>query len=201
MIENSHYLKAIVWIGNYVKWRLLGLRVPGVGRQIPRVWRRARIVNPRRVTLHECTQLRSYSIVRGVPGRVEIGAHTGVGDYAIVNAVESVSIGERVMIAAGCHITDANHDIAGRGTMQVMPRRSDPVVIEDEAWLGANSVITAGVRIGRGAVVAAGAVVTRSVEPFQVVAGVPARPIGSREELPGPAGAQAAQPAARDRVR
>jgi acetyltransferase-like isoleucine patch superfamily enzyme len=64
--------------------------------------------------------------------------------------------------------------------MQSLERKSDPVIIEDEAWLGANCVITAGVRIGRGAVVAAGAVVTRSVEPFQIVGGVPARPIGAR---------------------
>ena len=181
MIENSYPLKVLVWIANYLKWRLLGLEAPGAGREIPRIWRGARIINPSRVRLHECTQLRSYSIVRGVPGRIDIGAHTGVGNFAIVNSVESVSIGERVMVAGGCHITDANHDIHGQGPMQSLERKADPVVIEDEAWLGANCVITAGVRIGRGAVVGAGAVVTHSVEPFQIVAGVPARPIGTRQ--------------------
>jgi galactoside O-acetyltransferase len=181
MIENVYGLRVLAWVVNYLKWRLLGLRAPGPGRQIPRIWRGARILNPGRVRLGECTQLRSWSIVRGVPGNIEIGAHTGLGNFAIVNAVESVSIGERVMIAAGCHITDANHDIDRKGPMQSLARRSAPVVIEDDVWLGANAVVTAGVRIGRGAVVGAGAVVTRSVAPFEIVAGVPARPIGSRE--------------------
>jgi acetyltransferase-like isoleucine patch superfamily enzyme len=180
VVENSRALTIAVWAINYVKWRLLGLRAPPPGRDIPRIWKRARIVNPGQVRLHELTQLRPYCVVRGSPGRVEIGAHTGVGEYTIVNAVEAVTIGERVMIASGCHITDADHEMEGRGPMQTQGRRARPVVIEDEAWLGAGVTITAGVRIGRGAVVGAGAVVTRSVEPFQIVAGVPARAIGSR---------------------
>jgi acetyltransferase-like isoleucine patch superfamily enzyme len=55
-----------------------------------------------------------------------------------------------------------------------------PVVIEEDVWIAANAIILPGVRLGRGAVVAAGAVVTRDVLPFQVVAGVPARQIGHR---------------------
>lgn len=180
MIENIGFLKTAAWIVNYVKWRLLGLRAPGPGREIPRIWRGARILNPGRISLGPYVQLRPYSVVRGVPGTVKIGARTGVGDYTIVNAVESIEIGERVMIAAGCHITDADHVMEGRSTMQTQGRRAEPVVIEDEAWIGTGVTITAGVRIGRGAVVGAGAVVTRSVEPFEIVAGVPARKIGSR---------------------
>jgi acetyltransferase-like isoleucine patch superfamily enzyme len=181
MVENSRRLRILVWVVNYFKWRLLGLRMPAFGPDIPRIWKRARIVNPRRIRLHSCAQLRSYSVVRSVPGEIEIGAHTGLGDYSIVNAVESISIGEKVMIAAGCHITDANHDVGGREIMHGRQRRTEPVVIEDEVWLGAGVTVTAGVRIGKGAVVGAGAVVTRSVEPYQIVAGVPARPIGQRD--------------------
>jgi acetyltransferase-like isoleucine patch superfamily enzyme len=180
VVENSRGLTIVVWAINYVKWRLLGLQAPPPGREIPRIWKRARIVNPRQVRLHAYAQLRPYCVVRGLPGRIEIGAHTGIGEYTIVNAVEAVTIGERVMIASGCHITDADHEMEGRGTMQTQGRRARPVTIEDEAWLGAGVTITAGVRIGRGAVVGAGAVVTRSVEPYEIVAGVPARAIGSR---------------------
>ncbi len=54
------------------------------------------------------------------------------------------------------------------------------VVIEEDVWIGANCVITPDVRIGRGAVVGAGAVVTRDVAPFAIVGGVPAREIGRR---------------------
>jgi acetyltransferase-like isoleucine patch superfamily enzyme len=180
LIENLRPLQIAAWVVNYLKWRLLGLRVPAAGRRIPRIWKGARIVNPGAITLAPLVQLRPYSVVRGVPGRIEIGARTGVGDYTIINAVESISIGSRVMIAAGCHITDADHNMEGREVMQGAGRTAVPVVIEDEAWIGTGVVITAGVRIGRGAVVGAGAVVTRSVEPFSIVAGVPACAIGSR---------------------
>lgn len=180
MVDNLRPLKVAVWVLNYVKFRLLGLRAPGPGRSIPRIWKGARILNPERVRIGPYVQLRPYSVVRGVPGSIEIGARTGIGDFTIVNAVESITIGERVMIAARCHITDADHAMEGRGPMQTQGRRAEPVVIEDEAWLGTGVIVTAGVRIGKGAVVGAGAVVTRSVEPYEIVAGVPARKIGSR---------------------
>jgi maltose O-acetyltransferase len=57
---------------------------------------------------------------------------------------------------------------------------SRPVVIEDFVWIGSRATILSGVKLGRGSVVAAGAVVTRDVEPLQIVGGVPARPIGTR---------------------
>lgn len=57
----------------------------------------------------------------------------------------------------------------------------EPVVIEDEGWVGANAVVLPGVRIGRGAVVAAGAVVTKDVAPYTIVGGVPARMIRERD--------------------
>jgi acetyltransferase-like isoleucine patch superfamily enzyme len=56
-------------------------------------------------------------------------------------------------------------------------------VIEDDVWIGHGATVLKGVRIGRGAVVAAGAVVTRNVEPYTVVGGVPARLIGRRGEI------------------
>ena len=57
-----------------------------------------------------------------------------------------------------------------------------PIVIEDDAWIGFNASVMKGVRIGRGAIVAAGAVVTRDVAPFTVVAGIPAAVIGTSKE-------------------
>lgn len=57
---------------------------------------------------------------------------------------------------------------------------SAPVVIEDYAWLSCRSIILPGVTVGKGAVVAAGAVVTKSVESYTIVGGIPAKPIGKR---------------------
>jgi maltose O-acetyltransferase len=59
--------------------------------------------------------------------------------------------------------------------------RTAPVVIEDFAWLGSRAMVLPGVTVGKGAVVAAGAVVTRDVPPYAIVGGVPARVIGERE--------------------
>jgi acetyltransferase-like isoleucine patch superfamily enzyme len=55
-----------------------------------------------------------------------------------------------------------------------------PITIEDDVWLGAGATVTGGVTVGRGSIVAAGSVVTRDVEPFSIVAGVPAALVRSR---------------------
>ena len=91
-----------------------------------------------------------------------------------------VHIGNAVFIAPGTVISCAGHamDPVQRGKLAVGV--SAPINIEDDVWIGANCVITPNVHIGRGAVVGAGAVVTRDVSPYTVVGGVPARPISRR---------------------
>ena len=101
-----------------------------------------------------------------------------------------------MLISHDVNIHDANaHSLSARerhqhfieilvknnGALGMVPKR--PIVIEDDAWIGFNAIVLKGVRIGRGAVVAAGAVVTRDVPPFTVVAGAPAAPIGRSLEM------------------
>jgi len=66
------------------------------------------------------------------------------------------------------------------GVEEKLPENDLPVVIEDECWIGANVTILKGVTIGRGSVVAAGAVVTKSCEPYSIIGGVPAKLIKMR---------------------
>lgn len=114
---------------------------------------------------------------------VRIGEGTNVTPGLIVNDGYSglVSIGERVSIATNVTlVADSNPNnsrLAEEPYVKEHLIRTAPVVIEDDVWLGTNAVVLPGVRVGRGAVVGAGAVVTRDVPPFTVVAGVPARPI------------------------
>jgi len=104
---------------------------------------------------------------------INIGAVIGEKTMIDMNVV----VGGRVVIGKRCHI-GAGSVIAG----VIEPPSAEPVVIEDDVLLGANAVILEGCRVGKGAIVAAGAVVTTDVEPYTVVAGVPARVIKRVDE-------------------
>ncbi|MBE1443191.1 2,3,4,5-tetrahydropyridine-2,6-dicarboxylate N-acetyltransferase [Paenibacillus sp. OAS669] len=99
---------------------------------------------------------------------INIGASIGAGTMIDMNVV----VGGRAKIGAMCHI-GAGSVIAG----VIEPPSAQPVVIEDDVLIGANAVVLEGVRIGKGSVVAAGAVVTVDVPENTVVAGAPARVI------------------------
>jgi acetyltransferase-like isoleucine patch superfamily enzyme len=116
---------------------------------------------------------------------VHIGEDTNITPGLVVNDGYSglCRIGNRVSIATNVTlVVDSNPNNSRLGDESYVKEhlvKQGPVVIEDDAWLGTNAVVLPGVRVGRGAVVGAGAVVTRDVAPFTVVAGVPARPIRS----------------------
>jgi acetyltransferase-like isoleucine patch superfamily enzyme len=113
-----------------------------------------------------------------IVGDVSIGDHTWIGPFCSLDGTGSLSIGAYCSISAGTHIQ--THDTikwavsGGRA-----PYEYASVRIGDRCFLGVNVVVTRGVRIGDGSVVAAGAVVTRDVAPGSIVAGVPARRIGT----------------------
>jgi acetyltransferase-like isoleucine patch superfamily enzyme len=114
-------------------------------------------------------------------GKLLIGSGTYVNRYTIFDAHEQLHIGRRVMIGPHCYFTDADHGTEPGASVQSQPMRVAPLVVEDEAWIGAHVTVLAGVRIGKGAVVGAGSVVTRDVPPMAIAAGVPATVIGSRQ--------------------
>jgi acetyltransferase-like isoleucine patch superfamily enzyme len=96
----------------------------------------------------------------------------------------NITIGNRVSMAPRVTLVTSSHPNHAR-TRGFAPVSHGPIVIEDDAWLGAGCVILPGVRIGRGAVVGANSVVAHDVPPLHVVAGQPARTI---RELAPPAG-------------
>ena len=104
---------------------------------------------------------------------INIGASVGAGTMIDMGAV----LGGRATVGARCHI-GAGAELAG----VIEPASATPVVVEDEVLIGANAVVIEGCRIGRGAVVAAGAVVISDVPPDTVVAGCPARIIKRKDE-------------------
>jgi acetyltransferase-like isoleucine patch superfamily enzyme len=112
--------------------------------------------------------------------RLTIGDFTFIGRGCEIDVSDAVTIGAHTLLAPGVFITDHahNHERALRHDEQ--GRRSAAVVIGDDVWIGTRAVILAGVTIGDGAIIGAGAVVTKSVEPYAIVAGIPARQIGTR---------------------
>lgn len=110
------------------------------------------------------------------PEGLSIAGWTTIGNDAFFDAREGISIGSSVNIAAEVRIYTREHDIHDPGFAEI----GGPVVIEDYAYLGTRVTVLPGVRIGKGAVVASGAVVTRDVAPYVMTGGVPAKPIGER---------------------
>lgn len=94
-------------------------------------------------------------------------------------------IGKKVIFGPNPTIITGDHriDVVGKYIMDIhekLPENDAPVIIEDDVWCGANVTILKGVTIGRGSVVAAGAVVTRSCPPYSIIGGIPARILKSR---------------------
>ena len=138
-----------------------------------------RIVNLGRLEIGAEVLVRSM-IVRvelgtGPKGTLRIGDKVSVNYGASIYAENAVTIGDRVRIGPYVMIVDTDfHDPQVRATRQ----SGVPVVIEDDVWIGAKASVLKGVHIGRGASVGVGAVVTKNVEPFSIVGGVPATKIG-----------------------
>ncbi len=113
------------------------------------------------------------------PRNVIIGDHCGINHGVFILGHERVEIGSHVVLSARCMLIDAGLALHEFATHDFPAHVSGPIRIEDGAWIGAGAIILANVTVGRKAVVGAGAVVTRDVAPYTVVAGNPARVIGA----------------------
>lgn len=111
---------------------------------------------------------------------ITVGARTTIGHYTFIYASGRIDIGEDCMIAPFVYIVDSDHETARDRPMNQQSNRVAPVRIGDDVWIATGAKILAGVTIGQGAVIAAGAVVNDDVPPNAVAGGVPARLIGER---------------------
>jgi maltose O-acetyltransferase len=145
-----------------------------------RVYRRVRELLCRRFFAYTGEGINVESGVFVADGdHISLGSGSGLG---VGSRVYGVVIGDNVVVAPKVvflkdnhRFGDLDHPIGEQGNTDIaLP------VIEDWAWIGERAIILPGRRVGKGAIVGAGAVVTRDVEPFSIVGGNPARPIGHR---------------------
>lgn len=161
----------------------------------PRWWVRT-FVNPWIHKKGKNTLIRRYTRMDVLPFQpFEIGEHSTIEDFATINnGIGAVSIGSRTIIGLSCTVigpvnigddvmlaqnivmSGLNHGYQAID-MPISEQKctTAQIIIEDEAWIGANAIITSGVTVGKHSVVAAGSVVTKDVPPYSIVAGNPAR--------------------------
>jgi acetyltransferase-like isoleucine patch superfamily enzyme len=115
-------------------------------------------------------------------GKLIIGNNCGVGSNIQFGAsAGTIIIGNDVMIASNVIMRAADHGVARNEKMYKQAYTSGSIIIEDDVWIGANAIILKNVTLGKGSVVGAGSVVTKSVEPNAIVAGNPAKLIKYRD--------------------
>ena len=116
---------------------------------------------------------------------ISIGERTRIHGTCL-HARSGISVGKRCLIAANCQIVDANgHDLSFADPQNRINThgQAEEIIIEDDVWIGAGTTVLPGVRIGRGSIIGAGSVVTKSIPSMVVAAGNPARIMGSHETV------------------
>jgi acetyltransferase-like isoleucine patch superfamily enzyme len=111
---------------------------------------------------------------------LKIGSFSSIGDRTQIHCGKRVTIGNYVLIAWEVNIIENDYHSAGAKIPGIKP-----ITIDDEVWVGAKAIITKGVRIGKGAIIAAGSVVTKNVPPFTLVGGNPAKIIRPTQSWKG----------------
>ena len=179
----GHFLAKVVRYGWGSSVGALALRtwVDSLGRGAITIGRRPLIVNRGRIEIGSRFRTRTStlrsSIETGEGAVLKIGDDVFINQGSVIYAALEITIGNRVDIGDAVRIYDTNFHPTRPGA----ETKISPVVIEDDVWIASGAVILPGVRIGRGSVVGAGAIVTRSVAPGSLVSGPAATEVSSFE--------------------
>ncbi|NJN11913.1 MAG: acyltransferase [Richelia sp. RM2_1_2] len=181
-IANSAYFREIATIDKDVKF-LKGAKIVNI------------LNDKRAIVIARYSTIRGEILTFGHGGKIEIGEWCYLGEGSRIWSAEKVKIGNKVLIAHNTNIYDTNsHPLNSRERHEhfmvisksghpknISCIKSSPVIIEDDVWIGCDSVILKGVTIGQASIIAAGSVVTKNVPPNTLVAGNPAKIIHSIE--------------------
>ncbi len=133
------------------------------------------------VTIAKYSTIQCTGVIQELGEGLNIGDNSAVGAHSFLGAQGGIQIGKNVIMGPMVSMHAENHVFENAELpIRLQPSSRKGIEIEDDCWIGAKATIVDGVRIGMGSIVAAGAVVTKDVPPYNVVAGVPARTIRVR---------------------
>lgn len=152
-----------------------------------------------RIVIGDHSEIYDHVVIRcvGGSGDIVMGDHCYLNPGAVLYSGNGIRMGRYVLVAAGVMIMPTNHAFSRRDIPirhQGFAPSKGGIEIGDDVWIGANAVILDGARIGRGAIIGAGGVVSGTVPEYEIWAGVPARKISDRPGGEAPVGASGPLP-------
>ena len=125
--------------------------------------------------------IKEYVVLK-FPENISVGDNVGISEFSWIDGNGKVEIGDFVRIGPYVSIISFNHKFADKSTpIKLQGKVLLPVIIEDDVWIGSKAQILAGTKIGKGAVIGAGTIITKDVPPYAVIVGNPAKIIKYRE--------------------
>lgn len=168
--------------GRALRMLLFAHRLESFGRRCV-VGRRIRIRDNATISLgDECMILDDVVVIGN--GSISLGDRSSIGDGCILVSRARIDIGSDVMIAASCFVTDVDHGVDATTPIREQELDVRPVRIGNDVWIGCHTVVLRGVSIGDGSVIAANSVVTADIPSRVIAAGVPARILRARGQVP-----------------
>ena len=122
-------------------------------------------------------------MIQAKKGAVRLGTRTTIGSNSVIVSMAGVEFGKAVLVAGNCYFSaGAYHvDNISSAVMDQGAYSKGPIIIGDNSWIGTGAIILDGVKVGKGVIIGAGAVVTKDVPDYAIVAGVPAKLIRMRQ--------------------
>jgi acetyltransferase-like isoleucine patch superfamily enzyme len=181
LVRFRYFKKLISSINSY--WLVCGGMKCGKGTYLPI---NTKVTWPHQVQLGNNCRLEHdiyfhYDGIYAKGPSILVGDNVFIGNNTEFNITDKITIGNDCLIAAGCRFIDHNHGTSKGNLMRIQTAPKQNIVLHDDVWLGCNVVVLKGVKIGKGAVVAAGAIVNKNIPSYEIWGGIPAKKIGERK--------------------
>jgi acetyltransferase-like isoleucine patch superfamily enzyme len=174
------YFRKFNGILRKIYYSSLGMKI-GNGTYLPKTF----VTWPHQVQIgNKCTLERGvyfkYDGIWNKSRSIQISDNVFIGTGTEFNVAMGIRIGNNSLIGSGCKFIDHDHGIQLDTLIRTQHAPANEITIGEDVWIGSNVTVLKGVHIGNGAIVAAGAVVNKTISPFEIWAGIPAKKIGNR---------------------